>query len=112
VAINPATSATLLEEILQDAEQVLVMTVDPGFGNQHFLTSTLKKIQRVRQMIEQSKPECELEVDGGIDAETAPLAVAAGADVLVAGTSVFAENLEVAVAMNRLRASIEKAATN
>ena len=91
VVINPATPAAMLEEILPDADQVLVMTVNPGFGHQHFLRSTLAKIRRVRQMIEQVKPACDLEVDGGIDEETAPLAVAAGANVLVAGTSVFGD---------------------
>ncbi len=85
VAINPATSATVLEEILPDLDQVLVMTVNPGFGHQPFLHGTLPKVRRVRQMIDQIRPGCGLEVDGGIDAETAPLAVAAGADVLVAG---------------------------
>ena len=103
VVINPATTAAMLEEILPDVDQVLVMTVNPGFGHQHFLSSTLAKIRRVRQSIEQIKPECDLEVDGGIDEETAPLAVTAGANVLVAGTSVFAEEQGVAVAMKRLR---------
>lgn len=70
---------------MQDVEQVLVMTVDPGFGHQHFLPTTLQKIWRVRQMVEQINSECDLEVDGGIDAETVPLAVSAGANVLVAG---------------------------
>ena len=79
VVINPATPAAMLPEILLDADQVLVMTVNPGFGHQHFLHSTLAKIRRVRQMIEQVKPDCDLEVDGGIDEETAPLAVVAGA---------------------------------
>ncbi|HEY6292242.1 MAG TPA: ribulose-phosphate 3-epimerase [Terriglobia bacterium] len=108
VAINPATPASVLEEILQDVEQVLVMTVNPGFGHQHFLPTTLPKIRRVRQMIEQVKPGCDVEVDGGIDAETAPLAVAAGANVLVAGTAVFSEGEGVAAAMNRLRASVKQ----
>ncbi len=103
VVINPATTAAMLEEILPDVDKVLVMTVNPGFGHQHFLSSTLAKIRRVRQSIEQIKPECDLEVDGGIDEETAPLAVTAGANVLVAGTSVFAEEQGVAVAMKRLR---------
>jgi ribulose-phosphate 3-epimerase len=107
VAINPATPAAVLEEILQDVEQVLIMTVNPGFGHQHFLPTTLPKIRRVRQLIEQIKPGCDLEVDGGIDAESAPLAVAAGANVLVAGTAIFGENDEVAAAMDRLRASIK-----
>src|SRR5256884_6553450 len=89
VAINPATRATVLEEIMQDLDQVLVMTVNPGFGNQHFLHTTLPKIRRARQMIDRIKPECGLEVDGGVDVTTAPLAVAAGADVLVAGSAIF-----------------------
>src|SRR5437867_9849793 len=94
VVINPATPAAVLEEILQDVEQVLIMTVNPGFGHQHFLPTTLPKIRRVRQLIEQIKPGCDLEVDGGIDAESAPLAVAAGANVLVAGTAIFGESEE------------------
>src|SRR5882672_3969614 len=73
VAINPATPAAVLEEILPDVDQVLVMTVDPGFGHQHFLHSTLAKIGRVREMIDRVKPGCDLEVDGGIDPETAGL---------------------------------------
>jgi len=106
VVINPATPAALLEEILPEVDQVLVMTVNPGFGHQHFLRSTLPKIRRVLQMIEQMKPECELEVDGGVDEVTAPMAVAAGANVLVAGTSVFGTGREVAVAMESLREAI------
>ena len=107
VAINPATPAAVLEEILQDVDQVLVMTVNPGFGHQHFIPTTLPKIRRVRLMIENIKPGCDLEVDGGIDAETAPLAVAAGANVLVAGTSIFGESEGVRTAMGRLRAEVQ-----
>src|SRR6516164_10460576 len=103
VVINPATPAAVLEEILQDVDQVLVMTVNPGFGHQHFIHSTLPKIRRVSQMIEQMNPECELEVDGGIDEATAPMAVAAGANVLVAGTSVFGTRKDVLAAMESLR---------
>ena len=106
VAINPATPASVLEEILPDLDQVLVMTVNPGFGHQHFLESTLPKLRRVAQMIEQVKPECDLEVDGGIDEATAPMAVAAGATVLVAGTSVFGVNKDVAAAMESLRDAV------
>jgi ribulose-phosphate 3-epimerase len=84
------------------------MTVNPGFGHQHFLHSTLPKIRRVREMIEQFEPACDLEVDGGIDEETAPLAVAAGANVLVAGTSVFGNSQGVAAAMKRLLAAANK----
>jgi ribulose-phosphate 3-epimerase len=106
VAINPATPAAVLEEILQDVEQVLIMTVNPGFGHQHFLSMTLPKIRRVRQMIKQVKSGCDVEVDGGIEAKTAPLAVAAGANVLVAGTAIFGESEGVATAMERVRAAI------
>ena len=106
VAINPATPASTLEEILPELDQVLVMTVNPGFGHQHFLQSTLPKLRRVAQMIEQIKPDCELEVDGGIDEATAPIAVAGGADVLVAGTSVFGANKNVRAAMGSLRDAV------
>jgi ribulose-phosphate 3-epimerase len=109
VVINPATPAAMLEEILPDVDQVLVMTVNPGFGHQHFLPSTLSKIRRVRQMIEQIKPKCDLEVDGGIDQETAPLAVSAGANVLVAGTAVFGDSQGVAAAMKRLQTATNNA---
>ena len=110
VAINPATSAAVLKEILPDLDQVLVMTVNPGFGHQHFLESTLAKIGRIAQMIEQIKPECELGVDGGIDEGTAPLVVDAGANVLVAGTSVFGTNKSIAASMESLRESVTQAA--
>jgi ribulose-phosphate 3-epimerase len=111
VVINPATPASVLEEILPDLDQVLVMTVNPGFGHQHFLHSTLPKIRRVAKMIGQIKPACELAVDGGIDETTAPLAVDAGANVLVAGSSIFATNESVAVAMDRLRDAICRVAS-
>jgi len=105
VAVNPATSAAVLEEIIQDLDQVLVMTVNPGFGHQHFLHTTLPKIARARHFIDRIKPNCSLEVDGGIDATTAPLAVAAGADVLVAGSAIFNDSESVTAAMQRLRAA-------
>jgi len=110
VVINPATPAVVLEEVLPDVDLVLVMTVNPGFGHQHFLQTTLPKIRRVREMIERVKAGCELEVDGGIDATTAPLGVAAGANVLVAGTSIFGDSKGVAAGMDRLRAAITQAA--
>jgi ribulose-phosphate 3-epimerase len=108
IVINPATPASALEEILQDVDQVLVMTVNPGFGGQHFIATTLPKIRRVRQMIEQVKPGCDLEVDGGIDPETAPLTVEAGANVLVAGSAIFNAKEGIAPAMQRLQAAVEK----
>ena len=103
LAINPATPASVLEEVLPDLDLVLVMTVNPGFGHQHFIHSTLAKIQRVRRIIQQGRPECELELDGGIDETTAPLGVAAGANVLVAGTSIFGASQGIETAMRRLR---------
>jgi ribulose-phosphate 3-epimerase len=103
--INPATPAEVLEEILPDVDQVLVMTVDPGFGHQHFIATTLPKIRRVREMIERIRPGCDLEVDGGIDPSTAPRVVEAGANVLVAGSAVFGAAGGVAAAMKRLRAA-------
>ena len=108
VVINPASPASVLEEILQDVDQVLVMTVNPGFGHQHFIHTTLPKIRRVRQMIDEIKRGCDLEVDGGIDATTAPLVVDAGANVLVAGSAVFGAGEGVIAAMNRLRAAANK----
>ena len=107
VAINPATPAAVLEEIIQELDQVLVMTVSPGFGHQHFLHTTLPKIGRARRMIDRIKPECDLEVDGGVDVATAPLAVAAGANVLVAGSAIFNDNEGVTDAMKRLRAAAQ-----
>src|SRR5262245_21716892 len=110
VVINPATPAAVLEEVLDDVDQILVMTVNPGFGHQHFLETTLPKIRRVREMIERVKPACELELDGGIDATTAPLGVAAGANVLVADTSVFGYHDGVARGMERLYAATKQGA--
>src|SRR5215468_9790044 len=107
VVINPATPASVLEEVLPDVDLVLVMTVNPGYEHQHFIHTTLPKIQRVRRMIEQVKPGCELALDGGIDPATARLGVAAGADVLVAGSSIFGEAAGVDVAMKKLRAGAE-----
>jgi ribulose-phosphate 3-epimerase len=106
VVINPATPAAMLEEILSDVDLVLVMTVNPGFGGQEFIHAMLAKIRGVRQMIDRVRPDCELEVDGGIEPHTAPLAVEAGANVLVAGSAVFHVREGVAAGMDRLRASL------
>jgi len=103
VVLNPATSPVTLAEVLPDVDLVLVMTVNPGFGGQAFIPSTVSKIRRVRQMIDQVKPEIELEVDGGIDAQTAPQAVEAGARVLVAGSAIYHAKDGVAAAMQRLQ---------
>jgi ribulose-phosphate 3-epimerase len=108
VVINPATPAWVLEEILPDVSLVLVMTVNPGFGGQQFIRSMLPKIRRVRGMIDQVQPGCELEVDGGVEPHTAPLAVEAGANVLVAGSAVFHVTEGIAAGMERLRASVRR----
>jgi len=89
VAINPATPAVMLEEILPDLDLVLAMTVNPGFGGQSFIEKTLDKIAVIRKMIDSVNPGCELEVDGGVDEHTAPRLIAAGARVFVAGSSIY-----------------------
>jgi ribulose-phosphate 3-epimerase len=89
VAINPSTPVALLDDLIELLDLVLVMTVNPGFGGQEFIDYTLKKIQRMRQLLDLRNPHCDLEVDGGIEAHTVPLAVKAGARVLVAGTAIF-----------------------
>jgi ribulose-phosphate 3-epimerase len=108
VVINPATPVSTLEEVAPGVDLILVMTVNPGFGGQEFIPATTAKIERVRRLIDTVNPGCDLEVDGGIDPATAPLAVAAGARVLVAGSSVFHRKEGVSVAMNALRDSLKQ----
>jgi ribulose-phosphate 3-epimerase len=106
VALNPATPVGVLEDILSAIDLALVMTVNPGFGGQEFIAGSEEKIRRLRALIEARNPACELEVDGGIDARTAPAVVAAGARVLVAGSAVFGQPGGVAAAMARLAAAV------
>ena len=89
VSLNPATPAKMLDYILEEIDLVLVMSVNPGFGGQSFITSQLRKIEAIRKSIDKLGKAIDLEVDGGIDAVTAPRVIAAGADVLVAGTATF-----------------------
>jgi len=89
VSLNPASPVELVAEVLGDIDLILVMSVNPGFGGQSFITSQLKKIERLRRMIDDSGRPIHLEVDGGVDAGNAATVVAAGADVLVAGTASF-----------------------
>ncbi len=107
VAINPATPALVLEEVLPLLDLVLVMTVNPGFGGQAFLPITLSKIRRVRTLIDRVRPECELEVDGGVDTTSAPRVVESGANVLVAGSAVFHAPGGPAQGMQQLRVSVQ-----
>jgi ribulose-phosphate 3-epimerase len=106
VAINPATPLAVLQEILNDVDLVLCMTVNPGFGGQEFIPSMLSKITRLRAMIQQHGAHCDLEVDGGIHAETAPLVVRAGANLLVAGSAIYDDPDGVAAAISKLRATM------
>jgi ribulose-phosphate 3-epimerase len=89
VAINPATSLTTVEEILPEIELLLIMTVNPGFSGQSFIQAMIEKIRRARQMLSALRKEILIEVDGGIDNETAAAVVAAGAQLLVAGSAIF-----------------------
>ena len=107
VALNPHTPAIMVREVLADVDMVLVMTVNPGFGGQSFISETLSKIAEVRQMATERGLNLDIQVDGGIDTTTAPQVVAAGANVLVAGTSVFRnpEGVEAAIAALRTAAA-------
>jgi ribulose-phosphate 3-epimerase len=102
VAINPATSLEALREILPYISLVNVMTVEPGFGGQKFIVHSPEKIKRLREMA----PDVEIEVDGGIDAQTAPLVVKAGATVLVAGSSVFGFKNGIEAGIRALRIAV------
>ena len=89
VSLNPGTPAKMLDYLIDDIDLVLVMSVNPGFGGQSFIDSQLRKIEAIRKMIDKTGRTIDLEVDGGIDTITAPRAISAGADVLVAGTATF-----------------------
>lgn len=89
VVLNPGTPAKMLDYLIDDVDLILVMSVNPGFGGQSFIMSQLRKIEAIRKMIDKSGRDIRLQVDGGIDLTTAPMAIAAGADVLVAGTATF-----------------------
>jgi ribulose-phosphate 3-epimerase len=102
VGLNPGTPASMLDEVLVDIHGILVMTVNPGFGGQHFIESALGKVRKLRETLRSLKLDREIEVDGGIDAKTAPRAVEAGADVLVAGSSVFGDPGGPAAGLRRL----------
>jgi ribulose-phosphate 3-epimerase len=108
VAINPASPIMLLDEILEYLDAVLVMTVNPGFGGQAFISSTLDKIRQLRATLEKRGLAVDIGVDGGINTETARLVVEAGANVLGAGSAVFGTGETVAEAVRKLRRSIEK----
>ena len=89
VAINPHTPVSALSEILQDIDLVCMMSVNPGFGGQKFIPHTIEKIKHLRKMIDERGLKVQIEIDGGVTLENAPSIIAAGADVLVAGNTVF-----------------------
>ncbi len=89
VSLNPSSSLTLIEEILPYVDLVLIMSVNPGFGGQSFIPSSVSKVQRLRQMLVERQLDVEIEIDGGIAPDTAPDVVAAGARVLVAGSAIY-----------------------
>jgi len=107
VCVNPATPVSLLRDILPHVDLVLIMSVNPGFGGQEFIPGSIARLREAADMIKQMKPEVYLEVDGGIDAETAPLVVEAGANVLVSGSYIFAD-ADVADRVRALRKSCAK----
>lgn len=89
LSVKPGTSASALEPYLEFLDLVLVMTVEPGFGGQRFMEDMLPKVRELRAILDKVNPTCELEVDGGVDPDTAPLCIQAGANVLVAGSAIF-----------------------
>jgi ribulose-phosphate 3-epimerase len=105
VAVNPATPVASLADILADLDLVLIMSVNPGFGGQTFIPNTIRKLHALRQMMGEQEASCEVEVDGGINAETAPGVIGAGAEVLVAGSAVFNRKASVAENIAALRRS-------
>ena len=89
VTLNPATPVSMLEDIIDDVDMVLLMSVNPGFGGQTFIENTINKVKRLRKMIDKAGTDTLIEVDGGVNAETAPILVKAGVNVLVSGSYVF-----------------------
>ncbi|MGE5371878.1 MAG: ribulose-phosphate 3-epimerase [Solirubrobacterales bacterium] len=104
VALNPHTPLQILEHVLNDVDLVLIMSVNPGFGAQAFLPLAVDKVRRLRRTVEEREARARIEVDGGVNAETAPQLVSAGADILVAGSFIFGSN-DIADAMQQLRQS-------
>lgn len=107
VSINPATPVTVLEEVLDMADLIQVMTVNPGWGGQAFLTGQLDKIRRLKLMLDERGLDVTIGVDGGIDPGTAPLVVEAGATMLVSGSSIYNDQAPVLDNVRALRASVE-----
>ena len=107
IAIDPQTPVGALVDIVEDCDLILIMSVNPGFGGQRFLERSLVKIREARALVAQRNPQCEIEVDGGINAATLPLVAAAGADVAVMGSAVF-DGTDPAEKLRSLRALVAK----
>jgi ribulose-phosphate 3-epimerase len=107
VCLNPGTPLCSLDYIIKDVDQILLMTVNPGFGGQAFIEGCLPKITELREWLDEDQLAADLEVDGGINAETAPHVVGAGANILVAGSAVFNTNNTVAEGIKKLRDTIK-----
>jgi len=108
VTLNPATSLVTLEEILPDVDQVLIMSVNPGFGGQSYVPGSTAKIHRIRQMLDRIGSTADIEVDGGIKSHNAAEIVAAGANILVAGSAIFGGSKTISENMADFRAALEK----
>ena len=106
VSLNPATAISAIEEVLADADQILVMGVNPGWGGQSLLPGTLPKIRRLRALLDERGFAAEIEIDGGVNAENAAACAQAGAGVLVAGSAVFNDNASVSDSMRALREAL------
>jgi ribulose-phosphate 3-epimerase len=90
VSLNPKTPISVLMDVINEIDLILIMSVNPGFGGQSFMSEVLPKVKELRQMINEKKLKIDIEIDGGINFETAPLAIKAGANILVSGTTIFA----------------------
>lgn len=108
VALNPSTPVSAIEEVLQDVDIVLVMSVNPGFGGQSFIEASIPKIARVRRMLDERARSVEIEVDGGIGPDTAERVVRAGARTLVAGSAVFQNPHGITTAIASIRQSAQR----
>jgi ribulose-phosphate 3-epimerase len=108
VVLNPSTTLSTLEEVINDVDLILIMSVNPGFGGQSFIESSVEKVRRLRRLLNDRNAHAELEIDGGIDPKTAPRAVTAGATMLVAGSAVFRAEGGPAEGVRQLRESIRR----
>jgi len=106
ISLNPATSLNALDEILPEVDLILVMSVNPGFAGQQFIESSVKKVARLRKLLDEAGLKVGIEVDGGINTRTAPLVTKAGATILVAGAAIYNSGKSIKEAINDLKASL------